>query len=83
MAMKIGGKYEADQILPKHWERLAEEVDYAFPALKKLIIKQGEAILNSLEKNKSFFLETTQNSPMLQKINSIVQNRVEKTLNYW
>ncbi len=79
MAMKIGNKYEADQVLPRHWEQLCHEIDYAYPALKKLIKKQGEAILFLL-KNSS---ELTQgiNQNFIAKLSMQLERHIDKTLN--
>lgn len=51
MAMKIGSKYEADRVLPRHWEQLCETIGYSYPAFKRLLIQQGNSILGVLEKN--------------------------------
>lgn len=34
VAIKIGGEYESDKILPKHFEQLAEEAGLARPSVK-------------------------------------------------
>lgn len=40
MAMKIGGHYEHDIILPRHFEKLANAVDISYTQLKKIIKEQ-------------------------------------------
>lgn len=42
MAMKIGGHYKHDEILLRHFEKLANENDISFTQLKKVIKKQCE-----------------------------------------
>lgn len=34
LAMKVGGHYDADPILRRHWERFAEEIGFPAPALR-------------------------------------------------
>lgn len=80
MAMKIGKKYEVDFIFPRHWEQLSKEINYAFPALKQLIKKQGESFLNSIDHNREFFIGMTRNSPIIDKIIDVVKGQINKTL---
>ena len=42
MAMKIGGHYKHDEILLRHFEKLANKNDISFTQLKKVIKKQCE-----------------------------------------
>ena len=44
MAMKIGGHYKHDEILLRHFEKLANENDISFTQLKKVIKNQCETI---------------------------------------
>lgn len=44
MAMKIGGHYKHDEILLRHFEKLANENDISFTQLKKVIKKQCETL---------------------------------------
>lgn len=45
MAMKIGGYYEESRIHPRHWERFCKEAGISYPALKKTLLRQAEALL--------------------------------------
>ena len=80
MAMKIGSKYHADLVLARHWEQLCEDIHYAYPALKRLIKKQGEAVIKALESNQTFYIETTKNAAIVRKIIEIVVRNTEKVL---
>jgi len=58
MAMKIGGHYEADKILPRHFERFANDVKISYTQLKKIIKHQCDIlpditkeVINSFENN--------------------------------
>lgn len=75
MAMKIGSKYQAAQVLPRHWEQFCENINYSYPALKRLIAKQGEAILKILEQ-KEQFLEVTKNISVINKIISFITKNI-------
>ena len=44
MAMKIGGHYKHDEILLRHFEKLANENDISFTQLKKVIKNQCETL---------------------------------------
>ena len=46
MAMKIGGHYKHDEILLRHFEKLANENDISFTQLKKVIKNQCETLPN-------------------------------------
>lgn len=80
MAMKIGSKYGIEDIFPRHWEQLCHDIDYSFPALKQLIIKQGNELLKATDLNKEFFIETTGNAIMINRIIELVRQHVIKTL---
>ena len=80
MAMKIGSKYHADLVLARHWEQFCEDIHYAYPELKRLIKKQGEAVIKALESNQTFYIETTKNAAIVRKIIEIVVRNTEKVL---
>lgn len=50
MAMKIGDEYESERILPRHFERLAEEAGLAKPIVRKRVMEVAQAIMRSLDK---------------------------------
>lgn len=48
MAMKIGKKKEVDYVKPEHWQQMCEEINFSYPAVVRIIKKQGEAIIRIL-----------------------------------
>lgn len=48
MAMKIGGEYLLDKIIPRHFEKLAEETGLAKPLVKRRVHELATAVLNAL-----------------------------------
>jgi len=44
MAMKIGGHYEAAEILPRHFEKFANDVEISYTQLKKIIKHQCKTL---------------------------------------
>ncbi|MHC1727755.1 MAG: type II toxin-antitoxin system HipA family toxin [Syntrophobacteraceae bacterium] len=49
MAMKIGGEYMSGNILPKHFERLAEEAGLGKPSVRQRVPALARAILDHLD----------------------------------
>jgi serine/threonine-protein kinase HipA len=80
MAMKIGSRYEAHEVLPRHWEQECELIGYSYPALKQLIHTLGEAIIKSLEMNREFYVEMTKNVEFVDKLSKFIKNNIELTL---
>ncbi len=80
MAMKVGSQYEANRILPRHWEQLCEDIHYSYPALKQLIKKQGESIITAIEGNKQFYIEMTHHAHIINNITKIITNNIIQTL---
>lgn len=67
MAMKIGSKYTPENVLPRHWEQLCNDIRYSYPALKRLIKHYGESILKAAESEKL----------LIEKPNIIIDNMIE------
>jgi serine/threonine-protein kinase HipA len=53
MAMKIGGYYEADTIMPRHWQRLCQDTGYAYPALRTLIQTMSHNLVEAATSEKA------------------------------
>jgi len=45
MAMKIGSQYDAENLFPRHWEQLCQDVQYRYISMKDMLQKQAECIL--------------------------------------
>ena len=67
MAMKIGGYYEPDKILPRHFERFAADVGISYTQLKKIIINQCN-ILPDIVKEVIAGFENTIGEDILQLV---------------
>lgn len=74
MAMKIGGEYSSEQITPRNFEKLAEEVGLAKALVGRRVTDLADAILSALPK-----LEV--NDPVAKGVAALVQERAEKTRN--
>jgi serine/threonine-protein kinase HipA len=48
MAMKIGGEYSSEKVLPKNFEQLAEEAGLAKPLVKSRVPELAEAVIANL-----------------------------------
>lgn len=81
MAMKIGSQYDADNVLPRHWEQLCEDTHYRYPALKTLIKKQAEIILEAAAYERKILAETNCNITIIDKIIKTIENNIAITLN--
>ena len=75
MAMKIGGYYEPEKILPRHFERFANDVGISYTQLKKVIINQCK-ILPDIVKEVSQSFENTIGKDIL----SVVEKNCKRTL---
>lgn len=73
MAMKIGGEYIADKVLPRHFEKLAEDAELAKPRVKERVIELTNEVLISLEKIEIDNLA-------VQPIITLIKSRCERTL---
>jgi serine/threonine-protein kinase HipA len=78
MAMKIGGYYNISKILPRHWERLSEEVGFSYPQLKKFIKKQYENIIAAIEKELLCIQEQGHNTEIGKKILNYTEKNCKK-----
>lgn len=50
MAMKIGGEYNCNMVLPRHFEKLAAEAGLAKPLVRRRVPELAEAVMTGLEK---------------------------------
>lgn len=80
MAMKIGGHYEHDKILPRHFEKFAEDVAISYTQLKKNIKNQCEILPDIFKKTAKSF-ENTIGKDILSIVEKNCQ-RMLKNLNF-
>lgn len=70
MAMKIGGESTSSKILPKHFERLAEEAALASPIVKRRVPELAETILSKLP-------DLTTDHPAVVAVSKLIRGRCE------
>jgi serine/threonine-protein kinase HipA len=76
MAMKIGGEYLSDKVLPLHFEQLAEEAGLAKPLVKRRVSEMAEAVLVKIP---TVAIE----HPTAQAIAKLIEDRCERTLKWF
>ena len=80
MAMKIGTKYEADQVLPRHWEQLCKDIGYRYISIKDMLENQSELILKAAAIERDVLLSTQCNISILDKVISVIEKNIDQTL---
>ena len=80
MAMKIGGKYDADEVFPRHWQLLSKEVNYRYLALANLIETLGMRIKQAGIEEKRQLQDMGIIHPIIDKIINFVDKNIEQTL---
>lgn len=70
MAMKIGGEYAFDQIFPRHFEKLAEDVGFSKALLKTRLIEMAELIPKALQR-----MDTSHSVAVV--LNALIKQRCE------
>lgn len=73
MAMKIGSKYNADDILPRYWKYLSEEIHYRYIAMVELIETLGNQIKQAASEEKI-------DHPIINKIINFMEINIDQTL---
>ncbi len=74
MAMKIGNEYASERIVPKDFERLAEEAGLGKPLVKRRVRELAEMVISALRT-----LEIA--NPVAEKIAALIQKRAENARN--
>ncbi len=77
MAMKIGNKYEADHIFPRHFEQLCKEIQYRSIFIEQLIQKQVQSILQIAAKEKENLKNMGFQSAIINKIIIHIENNIK------
>lgn len=73
MAMKIGGEYVSDKVLPKHFDQLAEEAGLARPMVKRRVREMAETVLSKAP-------DLITEHPAANAVAALVQNRCTTVL---
>jgi serine/threonine-protein kinase HipA len=80
MAMKIGNQYDAEMIFPRHWQQLCTNLDFTYSVLKKLMIKQGEALLKIAQLERENFMQIKRDTSTIDKIIARLNKNINETL---
>lgn len=80
MAMKIGSKYENDEVLPRHWVQFCKDINYSFPALEQLILKQAEAILKAAQYEKENLIKHNLDICIIDKMIGVFEQNISRTV---
>lgn len=73
MAMKIGGEYVSDKVLPKHFDQLAEEAGLARPMVKRRVRELAETVLSKAP-------DLITEHPAANPVTALVQSRCTTVL---
>ncbi len=80
MAMKIGSKYDTNNMLPKHWEQLCKDISYRYIAMKNLIKDHAELILKAATAEKEALIASGHEVVIIDKIIKVIEENIERTL---
>jgi serine/threonine-protein kinase HipA len=70
MAMKIGGEYSPERVTPRDFEKLAEEVGFARPLVRRRVPEMADAIIAALEKMRI-------SHPVAEAVAALIRKRCE------
>lgn len=80
MSMKIGSKYDADHVLPRHWKQLSEETNYRYLALANLIETLGNQIKHAAAQEKEQLNLIGIDNPIIDNIINVIERNIDQTL---
>jgi serine/threonine-protein kinase HipA len=80
MAMKIGSKYAIDDILPRHWKQLSEQINYRYLTLSNLIETLGNQIKQAAFQEKNELNATGIDHPIFNRIINCIEGNIDQTL---
>jgi len=80
MAMKIGGYYEPEKILPRHWQRQSQEMGYSYPALRETLHQQALTILDVMHSERNKLLASNLFHPIVDEIMQFFEKHIGQTL---
>ena len=72
MAMKIGGEYSSEKVLPRDFEQFAEEAGLAKPLVKSRVPQLAELVMENLGK-----IEAA--NPVAESVVALIKKRCERT----
>lgn len=80
LAMKIGGKYEFDELFPRHWERFAKEAGLGAPQVKRKLLDYCRGLPKIAVALRDQFGAEGYHSAVIHRIVAIVETRCRQTL---
>lgn len=80
MAMKVGGKYEFDDLFPRHWERFAKETGLGPSQLKRKLIDFCQGLPKIALALRGQFEREGHHSVIIHRIVDIIDSRSRQTL---
>jgi len=75
MAMKIGGKYDADRVYLRHWQRLVPDTIVAKRNLERRLLESANQILPRAHEVVGTLINENSNSEVFEKIIAVVEKR--------
>ena len=81
MAMKIGGKYEFDELYPRHWERFAKEAGLGAPQVRRKLLDYCRGLPKLAAAKRDEFDAEGHRSSVINQIVDLVENRCQQVLN--
>lgn len=80
LAMKIGGKYEAEKIQARHWQRMCQEVGFSYPSFRKMLIRLATELPVKSNEELKTYQSLFDSSATLKKIVKIIEKNCSITL---
>jgi DNA-binding Lrp family transcriptional regulator len=71
MAMKLGGEYSSERVMPRNFEQLAEEAGLAKPIVRRRVPELADSIISTLPK-----MDTS--DPVAEAVAVLIRGRCER-----
>lgn len=81
MAMKIGTKYDVENLFPRHWEQLCKDINYRYITMKSMIFNQADLILKAAREEKEWLLTAGLMHPIIDKIITMLEENIQRITN--
>jgi serine/threonine-protein kinase HipA len=78
MAMKIGGRYSADDLQRRHWERLVPDIKTSKKTLQASVLALCARVEHALAKGEADYFNIEQNQAIISQIVALIEKRVER-----
>jgi serine/threonine-protein kinase HipA len=79
MAMKIGGYYAFDDVLPRHWESFARDAGLSVPQTRRRLLDMAERLPAAAAALRAEFEKFGEGLPVIDRIIALVQARCDAT----